>query len=52
MHTAYIAEVRKNLGLPMYDDPSAAEELKRPRSHLTDEMVGAIKDAIKNFEII
>ena len=52
MHTAYIAEVRKNLGLPMYDDPNAGEELKRQRSHLTDEMVEAIKDAIKNFEII
>ena len=52
MHTAYIAEVRKNLGLPMYDDPNTVEGLKRPRSHLTDEMVEAIKDAIKNFEII
>ena len=41
MHTAYIAEVRKNLGLPMYDDPNAAEEL-----------VEAIKDALKHFEII
>ena len=42
----------KNLGLPMYDAPNAVEGLKRPRSHLTDEMVEAIKDALKHFEII
>jgi len=28
------------------------EELKRPRSHPTAEMVEAIKDALKHFEII
>ena len=28
------------------------EELKRPRSHSTAEMVEAIKDALKYFEII
>ena len=52
MHTAYIAEVRKNLGLPMYVAPNAVEGLKRPRSHLRDEMVEAIKDALNHFEII
>ena len=36
----------------MYDEPNAVEELKRPRSHPTDEMVEAIKDAHKHFEII
>ena len=52
VHTAYIAEVKRDLGLPMYDAPNAVEELKRPRSHPTDEMVEAIKDALKHFEII
>ena len=52
VHTAYIAEVKRDLSLPMYDAPNAVEELKRPRSHPTDEMVEAIKDALKHFEII
>ena len=52
VHTAYIAEVKRNEGLPMYDAPNAVEELKRPRSHPTDEMEEAIKDALKHFEII
>ena len=52
MHPAYIAEVKRDLGLPMYDAPNAVEELKRPRSHPTAKMVEAIKDALKHFEII
>ena len=36
----------------MYDAPNAVEGLKRPRSHITDEMVEAINEALKNFEII
>ncbi len=52
VHTAYIAEVKRDLGLPMYDAPNAVEELKRPRSHPTAEMVEAIKDALNHFEII
>ena len=52
VHTAYIAEVKRDLGLPMYDAPNAVEELKRPRSHPTAEMAEAIKDALKHFEII
>lgn len=52
VHTAYIAEVKRDLGLPMYDAPNAVEELKRPRSHPTTEMIEAIKDALKHFEII
>ncbi len=52
VHTAYIAEVKRNEGLPMYDAPNAVEELKRPRSHPTAEMVEAIKDALKHFGII
>ena len=52
VHTAYIAEVKRDLGLPMYDAPNAVEELKRPRSHPTTEMIEAIKDALKHFEIM
>ena len=52
VHTAYIAEVKRDLGLPMYDAPNAVEELKQPRKHPTLEKVEAIKDALKHFEVI
>ena len=52
VHTAYIAEVKRSLGLPMYDAPNAVEELKHPRKHPTVEKVEAIKDALKYFEVI
>ena len=52
VHTAYIAEVKRDLGLPMYDAPDAVEELKQPRKHPTAEKVEAIKDALKHFEVI
>ena len=49
VHTAYIAEVKRDLGLPMYDAPNAVEELKQPRKHPTAEKVEAIKDALRYF---
>ena len=52
VHTAYIAEVKRDLGLPMYDAPNAVEELKQPRKHPTAEKVEAIKDALKHFDLI
>lgn len=52
VHTAYIAEVKRSLGLDMYDAPNAVETLKNPRKHPTPEKVEAIKDALKYFEII
>ena len=52
VHTAYIAEVKRSLGLPMYDAPNAVEELIQPRKHPTAEKVEAIKDALKCFEVI
>ena len=52
VHTAYITEVKRELGLPMYDAPNAVEELKQPRKHPTAEKVEAIKDALKHFEVI
>ena len=52
VHTANIAEVKRNLGLPMYDAPNAVEELKQPRKHPTPEKVEAIKDALRYFAVI
>lgn len=52
VHTAYIAEVKRSLGLPMYDAPNAVEELKHERKHPTPEKVEAIKDAFKYFKLI
>ncbi|MEY8336789.1 23S rRNA (uracil(1939)-C(5))-methyltransferase RlmD [Lachnospiraceae bacterium 62-35] len=52
VHTAYIAEVKRELGLPMYDAPNAVDELKHPRKHPTAEKVEAIKDALEFFELI
>ena len=52
VHTAYIAEVKRNLGLPMHDAPNMVEELKQSRRHPTAEKVEAIKDALKHFGVI
>ena len=52
VHMAYIAEVKRDLGLPMYDAPNVVEELKQPRKHPTPEKVEAIKDALKHYKII
>ena len=52
VHTAYIAEIKRDLGLPMYDAPNAVEELKQPRKHPTPEKVEAIKDVLKQIETI
>ena len=52
VHAAYIAEVKRSLGLTMYDAPNAVEELKQPRKHPLKEKVEAIKDALKYFEVI
>ena len=52
VHTAYIAEVKRGLDLPMYDAPNAVETLKQPRKHPTPIQVDAIKDALTYFEVI
>ncbi|MCI8972666.1 MAG: RNA methyltransferase [Lachnospiraceae bacterium] len=52
IHTAYIAEVKRGLGLPMYDAPNAVEELKHPRKHPTAEKVEAIRDALEHFGVM
>ena len=43
VHTAYIAEVKRSLGMTMYDAPNAVEELNQPRKHPLKEKVEAIK---------
>ncbi len=52
VHTAYIAEVKRSLGMKVNEAPNAVEELKNPRKHPTPEKVSAIKDALKYFEVI
>ena len=52
VHTAYIAEVKRSLGLPMYDAPNVVEELKHPRPHPTERMVAAIKETLAHFDFI
>lgn len=52
VHTSYIAEVKRDLGLPMYEAPNAVEKLKNPRKRPTPEKVEAIKDALNHFEVI
>ena len=52
VHTAYIAEVKRALGLTMCDAPNAAEELKQPRKHPPKEKAEAIVEALKHFEVI
>ena len=52
VHTAYIAEVKRSLGLPMYDAPNGVEELKQPKKHPTAEKVEAINGALRYFGVI
>lgn len=52
VHTAYIAEVKRSLGLTLYDAPNATEKLKQPRKHPTEEKVEEIKDALVHFGVI
>lgn len=52
VHTAYIAEVKRSLGLPMYDAPNAVEDLKQLGKHPSDVQVEGIKDALKHFNLI
>lgn len=51
VHTAYIVEVKRSLGLTMYDTPNTTVELKQPRKHPTKEKVEAIREALKYFEV-
>lgn len=46
VHSSYIAEVKRSLGLPMHDAPNTVEELKQPKKHPTPEKVEMIKAAL------
>ena len=52
VHTAYIAEVKRSLGLTMYDASNAVEELRQPRKRPPKEKIEAITEALKYFEVI
>lgn len=52
VHTAHIAEVKRSLGLTMYDASNAVEELKYPRKHPSKVKVEAITNTLKYFEVI
>lgn len=51
VHTAYIAEVKRSLGLPMYVAPNAVDVLKNPYKPAPAHKVEAIKDALKHFRV-
>ena len=50
VHTAYIAEVKRSLGLTMHDVSNVIEELKQRRK--PKEKVEAITEALKYYEVI
>ena len=52
VHTAYIAAVKRSLGLTVYDAPNATEELKQSRKRPPEEKAEAITEALKYFEVI
>ena len=52
VHTAYIAEVKRALGLTMHDASNEIEELKQQRKLPPKEKVEAITEALKYYEVI
>lgn len=52
VHTAHIAEVKRALGLTMYDAPNATEKLKQPWKRPSKEKAEAITEALEHFEVI
>ena len=52
VHTACVAEVKRSLGLTMYNAPNAVEELKQSRKHPPKEKAEAIMEALRYFEVI
>ena len=49
VHTAYIAEVKRDLGLPMYDAPNAVEELETAEETSDSGESGSDKGCIEAF---
>lgn len=52
VHTAYIAEVKRDFGCDMVEAYNAVELLKRKSLHVTPEKRAAITDAIIHFGVI
>lgn len=52
VHTAYIAEVKRSLGLTMYTASNVAEELKQPRKQPPKEKAEVVMETLKYFEVI
>ncbi len=49
VHTAYIAEVKRMVGLDMHKAPNAVEQRKHEYHPCPPEKVEAIKDALRHF---
>ena len=49
LHTAYIAEVKRNLGLLVYDTPNEAEKLKQTRKQSNSGESGSDKGCVEVF---
>ena len=52
VHTAYIAEVKRMVGLDMHKAPNAVEQRKHEHHPCPPEKVEAIKDALRHFGLI
>lgn len=52
VHTAYIAEVKRNHGIEMYSAPNGVEILKNKKKHPTQKKVEAIENALIHFDVI
>ena len=52
VHTAYIAEVKRMVGLDMHKAPNAVEQRKHEYHPCPPEKVEAIKDALRYFGLI
>ena len=52
VHTAYIAEVKRMVGLDMHKAPNAVEQRKHEYHPCPPEKVEAIKDALRHFGLV
>lgn len=52
VHTAYIAEVKRSLGLQMYEASNKVEELKQPYKPAPQHKLEVITAALKHFGVI
>lgn len=52
VHSAYIAEVKRSLGLTNYEASNKTEDLESPHPPAPEYKVKAIKEALKHFKVI